>query len=193
MKCICLDTNFYILGAADPNCAEAQILRWVGFGEPTDHNIDVVLSDAIFDQIARVAKRLQGKDWSGELISRIWQDVRVRYVMIDRERLAGVLAEGVIPREDATVYLTALTALAGEAECLSPRTTRSSKRLLPHAANSKVVRQENSLPGISSTRIDSFSCYLDGICVMTQYAFAVTGSMCDATVWKPNDAERHPL
>ena len=34
--------------------------------------------------------------------------------MIDRERLAGVLAEGVIPREDATVYLTVL---AGEAEC----------------------------------------------------------------------------
>jgi hypothetical protein len=28
---VCLDTNVYLVGAADESSPEAQILRWVGF------------------------------------------------------------------------------------------------------------------------------------------------------------------
>ena len=65
-------------------------------------------------QIARVAKRLKNKDWSGEIIGRIWQNLKFCYVQIDDFELAEMEDLGVIPREDVGVYLTAKV---GQSQC----------------------------------------------------------------------------
>lgn len=109
-----LDTNVYIIGAALDDSPEALILNWAGFaGQPTEP-VEVVVSDALFGQILRVAKRLQGKDWGGRILAHIWQGMNVAYVVLDDAQVKELLAAGVIPREDVDIYLTAKT---GEADC----------------------------------------------------------------------------
>jgi predicted nucleic acid-binding protein len=109
-----LDTNIFILGAADPHSPEFEVLRWAGFGQDAPGPVEVIVSEELFDQIARVAKRLRHKDWSGELLGRIWQQLQVRYVILDPTELAAWEIAGDIPREDVGVYLTAR---AGDAQC----------------------------------------------------------------------------
>ncbi|HAX78157.1 MAG TPA: hypothetical protein DCY88_20640 [Cyanobacteria bacterium UBA11372] len=108
------DTNVYIIGAADPNTYESRLLQWVGFGEEEPSSVEVVVSEELFDQILRVAKRLKNKDWGGELLGRIWQNLNVCYVLLDADEFSRVEALGIIPREDVGVYLTAKT---GKAQC----------------------------------------------------------------------------
>jgi len=133
------DTNVYIIGAADPNSYESRLLQWVGFGEEESSSVEVVVSEELFDQILRVAKRLHNKDWGGELLGRIWQNLNVCYVLLDADEFSKVEALDVIPREDVGVYLTAKTGKAqcfvsanheliralakktGEFECLTPK------------------------------------------------------------------------
>ncbi len=73
-----------------------------------------------------------------EIIGRIWQKLKVRYVQIEDSNLARMEALGVIPREDLGIYLTAkegqsqcfisanhklikiLAQQTGEFECLTP-------------------------------------------------------------------------
>jgi hypothetical protein len=93
----------------------------------------------VLDQIRRVGRRLFGKDWAGELLTRLWRNVKLVYVAVDAAEWSALLeTETHIPREDLSVYLTARTggaqcfvssnhrlvsALAGrsnEFECLSP-------------------------------------------------------------------------
>jgi predicted nucleic acid-binding protein len=66
---IFLDTNVFILGAANPDEPEGIILRWAGF-ETGNSEVEVVMSDEVLDQIRRVGRRLRGKDWAGELLTR---------------------------------------------------------------------------------------------------------------------------
>lgn len=107
-----LDTNVYIIGAAQRDSAEAAILRWAGFESPAPAT-EVVVSHVLIEEIRRVARRVGGKDWAGQLLARIWQELRVVYVVIPADELSHkVLAP--IPREDVGVYLTART---GGAEC----------------------------------------------------------------------------
>jgi len=135
---IFLDTNVYLIGAVDLNSYEGQILQWLGWETQGNDGIEVVISDELIDQISRVAKRLKNKDWAGEIIGRIWQKLKVRYVQIDDFVWAKMESEGVIPREDIGVYLTAkagqsqyfvsanhkliriLAQETGEFECLTP-------------------------------------------------------------------------
>jgi predicted nucleic acid-binding protein len=144
-QCVFLDTNVYLIGMAFPESPEAEILRWVGFGQ-TEHpkgeessSVEVIVSEEMFAQIKSVARRLRSKDWAGEILAHIWQDMLLRYVFLDPEELSSLEGSGVIPREDAGIYLTAreghaecfissnrelITVLArktGEFECLSPR------------------------------------------------------------------------
>jgi hypothetical protein len=56
------ETNIYIIGAAMAHSAEAQILRWAGYGAYEPGATEVVVSEALFDQIVRVARRLRNKD-----------------------------------------------------------------------------------------------------------------------------------
>ncbi len=109
-----LDTNVYIIGLADPNSYEHQILEWAGFGQKQTSSVEVVVSQELFEQILRVAKRLKNKDWGGELLARIWQNLNLCYVLLDAKEFSRVEALGVIPREDVGVYLTAK---AGKAQC----------------------------------------------------------------------------
>ncbi len=111
---IFLDTNIYIIGAADPHSYESRLLEWVGFVEKKIDSVEVVVSEELFAQILRVAKRLQNKDWGGELLGRIWQNLNIYYVLLELNEFSRVEALGVIPREDVGVYLTAKI---GKAEC----------------------------------------------------------------------------
>jgi hypothetical protein len=108
-----LDTNVYILGAIDPASAEARILEWVGFGAQRADAPEVVVSAELVLQILRVAKRLRNKDWAGELIMRLWADLRFHYVLFDYEEGLDIPELESVPREDRSIFLTATL---GEAE-----------------------------------------------------------------------------
>ncbi|MGB3790899.1 MAG: hypothetical protein WA949_23025 [Phormidesmis sp.] len=43
----------------------------------------MVVSAELIEQILRVAKRLQGKDWAGSIINRMWQNLNLRYILVD--------------------------------------------------------------------------------------------------------------
>lgn len=109
-----LDTNVYILGAADTHSPEASILQWAGFGQHAASMPEVVVSSELFEQISRVARRLRHKDWGSEILGHIWRDLRLRYVLLEEADITDIEASGLIPREDISVYLTART---GQAEC----------------------------------------------------------------------------
>ncbi|MEC4814946.1 MAG: hypothetical protein SAK29_16945 [Scytonema sp. PMC 1069.18] len=113
-KLIFLDTNVYLIGAVDLNSAEGQILQRLGWEFQGESGCEVVISEELIEQISRVAKRLKNKDWGGEIIGRIWQKLKVRYIQIDNSARATIEAQGIIPREDVGVYLTAKE---GQAQC----------------------------------------------------------------------------
>lgn len=133
---IFLDTNVYLIGAVELESPEGLILQWLGWEAPNDNPVGVIISEELIDQITRVAKRLKNKDWSGEIIGRLWQNLKFCYVQIDDFELAEMEALGVITREDVGVYLTAkvgqcfisanhklikiLVQQTGEFECLTP-------------------------------------------------------------------------
>jgi predicted nucleic acid-binding protein len=135
---IFLETNVLIIGSAYPDSHEADILRWAGFGQTEPGPVEVIVSEELFQEIRRVARRLRHKDWAGELLGHIWQDFRLRYVMIDSKDLDALMGSGAIPSEDTGVFLTARVGLAqcfvsanhelittiaqrtGEFECLTP-------------------------------------------------------------------------
>jgi predicted nucleic acid-binding protein len=110
---IFLDTNVYIVGAADPSCPEGKILEFLGFEEKNENAPEVVISKELVEQILRVGKRLKGKDWAGKLMARVWQNFNLVYVLLDAQEISEVEALQ-IPREDIGVYLTAKQ---GKAEC----------------------------------------------------------------------------
>lgn len=107
MARIFLDTNIYIVGAAKTNSDESRVLEWLGFWQKAQIDFEVIISQELLDQVSRVAKRLRNKDWSGELIGLIWQNLTVHYVILEAQALAALEAQAVIPREDVGVYLTA--------------------------------------------------------------------------------------
>jgi predicted nucleic acid-binding protein len=132
---IFLDTNVFVIGFALPQSAEGEILDWVGLGQEMPGEIEVIMSDELLEQIRRVAKRLRGKEWGGELIGRLWKDLNISYVSLP-DYTADQYPN--LPREDIGMYLTAqigraqyfvsanhelirsLAAQTGEFECLKP-------------------------------------------------------------------------
>ncbi len=133
-----LDTNVYIIGAALSDSPEARILRWTGYGQKAPGPVTVIVSQPLFAQISRVGKRLHGKDWGGEIIGHLWQDLQLNHVLIDSTEQLALEATGVIPREDVSIYLSArngavdcfvsanhelikmIVKNTGEFECLTP-------------------------------------------------------------------------
>jgi hypothetical protein len=57
-----LDTNVYIVGVADATSSEWEILSWLGFETYRPDAPEVVISEAVIEQILRVGKRLKNKD-----------------------------------------------------------------------------------------------------------------------------------
>ncbi|MEL7071498.1 MAG: hypothetical protein AAGN15_23005 [Cyanobacteria bacterium J06581_3] len=106
MPRIFLDTNIYIIGAGNRQSDEGRILTSLGFRQKVPDAPKVIISQELLDQISRVAKRLRNKDWIGELLGRIWQNLNVHYVLINPQSFIKLEAEGLIPREDIGVYLS---------------------------------------------------------------------------------------
>lgn len=102
-----LDTNVYIVGENAQNTAEGGILRWLGFGNPPEVAVEIIVSEELVTQILQVATRLKHKDWGGELLGRIWQNPNIRYVILNASDLTNLEQLETIPREDIGVYLTA--------------------------------------------------------------------------------------
>jgi predicted nucleic acid-binding protein len=109
-----LDTNVFIIGAALVDSPEAAILDWAGFDSQRGADVVILVSDALFQQISRVARRLHGKDWAGEIIGRIWRNMTVDYVPLRDAEIRKLEISQTVPREDISVYLTALN---GHADC----------------------------------------------------------------------------
>ncbi|MEL7223975.1 MAG: hypothetical protein AAGL17_03705 [Cyanobacteria bacterium J06576_12] len=104
---IFLDTNVYIVGVADTESIEWQILCWLGFDGSRPSRSEVVVSAELIEQVLRVAKRLKNKDWAGSIVSRMWQNLNLRYVLVDNDEYSQLVAAGWLPREDIGVYLAA--------------------------------------------------------------------------------------
>lgn len=111
---IFLDTNVFIIGSAITGSPEASILEWLGFFDRQAGSPIVIVSDALLEQILRVGRRIGGKDYSGELIVRLWQNLSVEHVTLEEQAWQLLGQEDVIPREDIPIFLTALI---GGVEC----------------------------------------------------------------------------
>ena len=145
-----LDTNVFIVGVAIADSPEAAILAWAGFGEQQEmqsKDVVILVSDALFQQIARVGRRLRHKDWAGEIIGHIWRKMTVDYVLLDAVEMRLMIDQDKLPREDVTVFLTALR---GRADCfvsanhelvrLAAEQTRSFECLTPAEFVEKYLR-----------------------------------------------------
>lgn len=131
-KRVFLDTNVFILGATDATSAEAQILDWAGMGENAALDVEIVVSPELFDEIRRVGRRLYNKDWAGQLMAYIWQRLRLHYVVIDASEVGKVVETGLIPREDAEVYVTARV---GQANCFVSANHKLIRSLVQHTGD----------------------------------------------------------
>lgn len=109
-----LDTNVFIIGTVMPASPEASILEWLGFFERRLGSPTVVVSDTLTEQILRVGRRVGGKDYSGELIVRLWANLSIEHITLDDHDIQRLREEDAIPREDIPIFLTALV---GQAEC----------------------------------------------------------------------------
>ena len=89
-----LDTNIYILGAADFTTAEGQILNWLEQVDSDGYEIELLVSGELLDQVARVAKRLTNKDNAGQLINRILAYLRICYVALNDDEIEFWLTQG---------------------------------------------------------------------------------------------------
>lgn len=117
-KSIFLDTNIYILGALDLASDENKILSLLMNDENNDRRTRVIFSQELIDQILRVGKRLQNKDWSSGLLTSLWQQLQVNFIFVEDQDIQAIADAGIIPREDAGVYLTAKQ---GKAQCFVSR------------------------------------------------------------------------
>jgi predicted nucleic acid-binding protein len=117
-KSIFLDTNIYILGALDLDSDESKILSLLVSKENSDRQTRVIFSQELIDQILRVGKRLKNKDWSSGLLARLWQQLQVDFIFVEDQDIQAIADAGIIPREDAGVYLTAKQ---GKAQCFVSR------------------------------------------------------------------------
>lgn len=107
MARIFLDTNIYIVGAIDDQSDECRILEWLGFWQKSATGFKVIVSGELLNQVARVAKRIRNKDWSGELINLMMRNFDFIYATLEEKALAALQRQAIIPREDIGVYLTA--------------------------------------------------------------------------------------
>lgn len=113
---IFFDTNIYIFAAFDLDSEESKILSLLEIN--SNRQTKVIFSQELIDQILRVGKRLQNKDWSSSLLEKLWRQLQVDFIFVDDQDIQAIADAGIIPREDAGVYLTAKQ---GKAECFVSR------------------------------------------------------------------------
>jgi predicted nucleic acid-binding protein len=135
-----LDTNVYIIGLAHVESPEARLLEWAGLGKETPGPVEIVMSQVLIDQILRVAKRLRNKDWGGEVLGRIWQDLSLQFVVVDPLEQRILEEAGIIPREDVGVYLTARN---GKADCFISSNRKLVRALVEQTREFECLTPEN--------------------------------------------------
>jgi predicted nucleic acid-binding protein len=118
MNRIFLDTNIYIIGQLKPLSPEEKLLQWLGFyGLQNNDTIQVIISQELINQILRVGKRVQGKDWASKTVDQIWYNLNCLFIPETNEiksEAKQILVNKLIPSEDILIYLTAKF---GEADC----------------------------------------------------------------------------
>ncbi|NES81575.1 MAG: hypothetical protein F6K10_09295 [Moorea sp. SIO2B7] len=111
MSRLFLDTNIYIIGQLQPSSIEETILKWIGFYDPVKQNdIEVIISQELINQILRVSKRVQGKDWGSKIVDKIWQYLHVIFIPETDEikvEANQLLVNKLITAEDIYIYLSA--------------------------------------------------------------------------------------
>lgn len=111
MKRIFLDTNIYIIGQLIPFSPAEELLKWLGYYTPNNQlQIKVIISQELINQILRVGKRLQGKDWAAKIVDQIWQNLNCLFVPETDEMKAEaskIIAQKSVPFEDVFIHLTA--------------------------------------------------------------------------------------
>jgi predicted nucleic acid-binding protein len=111
MKRIFLDTNIYIIGQLKPFSPEEEILKWLGYYTANNQSpMKVIISQELINQILRVGKRLQGKDWAAKTVDQIWQNLNCLFIPETSEvkaEASKIIVEKSIPSEDIFIYLTA--------------------------------------------------------------------------------------
>jgi hypothetical protein len=97
---VLLDTNIIITGYRRIKSTEEEVLK--ALRGRTD--VTLLVSFPLVDQIRRVGRRLSGKDWAGLILSRLWREFSVKYVVLPDHPLtvARSLAPG-IPSEDLLI------------------------------------------------------------------------------------------
>jgi len=80
---IFLDTNIFIFGALDPDSDENKILSILQKDRNREQTITVIVSQELIEQILRVGKRLQNKDWASDLLARLWEQLQVDFIFVD--------------------------------------------------------------------------------------------------------------
>ncbi|MBC8445999.1 MAG: hypothetical protein H8D74_02235 [Chloroflexi bacterium] len=109
-KRVMFDTNVPIVSALDKRSVERQVLNWLA-AQP---DITILMSKELSDQILRIGKRIGGKDWAGWIHYTVWHDYTIEFVEIPEAVKELVEQTTDIPREDITIFLTALL---GRADC----------------------------------------------------------------------------
>ncbi|MEB3310131.1 MAG: PIN domain-containing protein [Snowella sp.] len=133
-----LDTNVYIIGQQIPDSPEDKILQWISY-YGTKANTQTIISQELINQILRVGKRLQGKDWAAKIITKIWLNLDCLFVPETEQLLTEakqILANKTIPREDIFIYLTAKY---GEADSF----ISSNRELIRQIADFECLNSEN--------------------------------------------------
>lgn len=111
---IFLDTNIYIIGQLFPSSPEEELLQYLGFYGNNDQvdksPVNVIISQELINQILRVGKRLQDKDWASKLVDQIWCNLNCLFIPETSEmesEAIQLLKTKLIPSEDIFIYLTA--------------------------------------------------------------------------------------
>lgn len=112
MSRIFLDTNIYIIGQLKPLSPADKILEWLGYYNRLKNNnqIQVIISQELINQILRVGKRLEGKDWAAKIVDQIWQNLNCLFIPETdeiRAEASQIIKEKLVPSEDVFIYLTA--------------------------------------------------------------------------------------
>lgn len=124
---ILLDTNVFLIGLLDATSPEAKILNRLARSSSI-----LIFSSELEEQLRRVSRRIEDKDWAGFVLYVIWRDYAIDYIQVPQSLAKEIEDQIDLPREDVGVYLTALL---GEAECF----VSANRELVKQAANKQRV------------------------------------------------------
>ena len=76
--------------ALDLESDESKILSLLESDANSDQQTKVIVSQELIEQILRVGKRLQNKDWSSGLLARLWQQLQIDFIFVDDQDIQAI-------------------------------------------------------------------------------------------------------